>query len=156
MEVQKEIKKELLSSSTDAGQAGFLIIRDRRPGLGGYDNSLAEAEAKIYLACDGGATPMAVWKALRADGGAEISVADVEDFLDEMTSQADVQRGGVYLSLLAVPMNPQITRTNGEAAPAPVKPAFVELSSGSLKSVNLSPDRAQAIKLRQQEPNTFV
>lgn len=59
---------------------------------------------------------MAVWKALRADGGAEISLADVEDFLDEMTEVTLMYKeGGVYLSL-AVPMNPQITRTNGEAA----------------------------------------
>lgn len=84
---------------------GFLLIDDRRPGLGGYDYSLKETEAKIYLICDSGATAMAAWKALQADGAKDIEPEDVEDFLDEMTElRLMYEEDGLYLSL-AVPVN---------------------------------------------------
>lgn len=82
---------------------GFLVINDRRPGLGGYDYSLEETEAKIYLSCDSGATAMAAWKALQADGANEIELEDIEDFLEEMTEMRLMyEEDGLYLSL-AVP-----------------------------------------------------
>ncbi len=79
---------------------GFLIINDSRPGLGGYDHTLGEIEAKVYLACDAGATPKAVWKALQADGDLEITLEDVEVFLDEMVElKLMYEEDGLYLSL---------------------------------------------------------
>ncbi len=86
---------------------GFLLINDRRPSLGGYDYSLSEAEKTIYLGCDGGATPMMLWKELRAGGKTEISPDDVADFLDELTElKLMYEEDGVYLSL-AVLVNPE-------------------------------------------------
>jgi len=94
---------------------GFLLINDRRPGLGGYDYSLKETEAKIYLTCDSGVTAMAVWKALQADGTKDIELEDVEDFLDEMTElRLMYEEDGLYLSL-AVPVDsPAKSGVNGQ------------------------------------------
>jgi len=94
---------------------GFLVIRDRRPGRTRSDYSLAENETKVYLACDGGATPMAVWKSLQTGDETAIGLEDVEDFLDEMTAARLMYReDNVYLSL-AVPMNPRMTSANANA-----------------------------------------
>jgi len=88
---------------------GFLLIDDRRPGLGGYDYSLKETEARIYLACDSGATAMAAWQAVQADGAKDIELEDVADFLDEMTDlRLLYEEDGVYLSL-AVPRDSPAT-----------------------------------------------
>lgn len=85
---------------------GFLVINDRRAGLGGYDYSFQEREAKIYLACDVGATPMLVWKGLLADGNSDVTLEDVENFLHEMVDlRLMYEEGGCYLSL-AVAANP--------------------------------------------------
>jgi len=82
---------------------GFLVINDRRPGLGGYDYSLEETEAKIYLSCDSGVTAKAAWKALQAEGAKEIELEDIEDFLGELTEMRLMyEEDGLYLSL-AVP-----------------------------------------------------
>ncbi len=92
---------------------GFLLIEDRRPGLGGYNYSLRETEAKIYLTCDGGATAMAAWKALQADEAKDIVLEDVEDFLDEMTElRLMYEEDGVYLSLAV----PSIRRPRAESS----------------------------------------
>jgi ribosomal peptide maturation radical SAM protein 1 len=86
---------------------GFLSIRDRRPGLDKYDYSLADTEARIYLACDEGATALDVWNRLRAEGTTAVDAEEVEDFLDEMTAaRLMYKEDGLYLSL-AVPMNPR-------------------------------------------------
>lgn len=79
---------------------GFLLLRDRRPGLGGFDYSIGETEAQIYLGCDAGATPLAIWKTLQAAGADEVSLAEVEDFLNEMTEMKLMyEEDGQYLSL---------------------------------------------------------
>lgn len=117
---------------------GFLLIRDRRPGLDKYDYSLADTEARIYLACDEGATAMDVWKILRAEGNTAVSVEEVEDFLDEMTAaRLMYKEDELYLSL-AVPMNPRPTSVTSETQ-IKSQVRFVELtrqvveaSSGSL------------------------
>ncbi|MBA2524596.1 MAG: RiPP maturation radical SAM protein 1 [Pyrinomonadaceae bacterium] len=111
---------------------GFLLINDRRPGLGGCNYSLGETEAKIYLSCDGGATPMTVWKTLQADGETEISLEDVADFLQQMMElRLMYEEEGQYLSL-AVAANPQaksaVHETEGALA---ADPAFVQLSRAS-------------------------
>jgi hypothetical protein len=76
------------------------LIDDRRPGLGGYNYSLQETKAKIYLTCDSGVTAMAAWKALQADGAKDIELEDVKGFLDEMTElRLMYEEDGLYLSL---------------------------------------------------------
>jgi ribosomal peptide maturation radical SAM protein 1 len=111
---------------------GFLLIEDRRPGLGGCNYSLRKSEAKIYLGCDGGATANALWKALLADGEKEISLEDVEDFLQQMTELRLIyEEEEQYLSL-AVAVNPQtksaVAKTERENAAGP---AFIQLSRAS-------------------------
>lgn len=79
---------------------GFLVIRDRRPNLAAADYSFGELEARIYLACDDGATPTAAWAAVRAAGPADVSVEEVRDFLDELVETRLVyEEDGRYLSL---------------------------------------------------------
>jgi len=110
---------------------GFLLINDRRPGLGGCNYSLRETEAKIYLSCDGGATANAVWKALLAAGEKEITFEDVEDFLRQMTElRLMYEEEGQYLSL-AVPLNTQKKSGVGEGEGSQTGPAFVQLSRAS-------------------------
>jgi ribosomal peptide maturation radical SAM protein 1 len=79
---------------------GFLVIRDRRPNLDPADYSFGEDEARIYLACDDGATATAAWEAVRVHGSAELTVEDVQEFLDELVASRLVyQENGRYLSL---------------------------------------------------------
>ncbi len=104
---------------------GFLLIGDKRPGLGGYNYSLKETEAKIYLSCDSGMTAMAAWKALQADGTKDIELEDVEDFLDEMTElRLMYEEDGLYLSL-AVPVD------------SPAKTLVVEVKDASTHNTAL-------------------
>ena len=111
---------------------GFLLINDRRPSLGGYDYSLRESEARIYLDCDGGATPMTLWKSLQANGEKDISLEDVEDFLQQMVDlRLMYEEDGQYLSL-AVSGNPQtksaVTEQERESS---ISPVLVQLSKAS-------------------------
>jgi len=75
---------------------------------------LGDTEARIYLACDEGATAMDVWKLLRAEGNTTVSAEEVEDFLDEMTAaRLMYKEDELYLSL-AVPKNPRPTSVGSE------------------------------------------
>jgi len=112
---------------------GFLLIRDRRPGLDKYDYSLADIEARIYLACDEGATASYVWKLLRAEGHTAVSAEEVEDFLDEMTeARLMYKEDDLYLSL-AVPMNPRATSVSATVRIESEAP-FVELTRRILEA----------------------
>lgn len=112
---------------------GFLVINDRRPGFGGYDHTLGEIEAKVYLGCDGGATPAVVWRSLLAAGETEITLEDVKVFLDEMTeSKLMYEEDGIYLSL-AVDTNPQPKSVVVEFDDAVItSPALVKLARQGL------------------------
>jgi ribosomal peptide maturation radical SAM protein 1 len=115
---------------------GFLMIRD----LDKYDYSLAETEAKIYLACDEGETAMEVWKNLRADGETGVSPNEVEDFLDEMTkARLMYKEDNLYLSL-AVPMKPRLNK-DCSAAPVESKARFVELTRQVLEAAPATESR---------------
>jgi hypothetical protein len=84
---------------------GFLIIRDRRAGLGANDYLLGGDEAKIYLGCDAGATPAALWKNLNDESELRCAFADMQTFLDELLKARLVyEEDGRYLSL-AVPVS---------------------------------------------------
>lgn len=79
---------------------GFLVIRDRRPNLESADYTFDEVEARIYLACDDGATPAAALEAARAAGATDLSVDDVREFLDGLVESRLVYReDDRYLSL---------------------------------------------------------
>ena len=115
---------------------GFLLIDDRRPGLGGYNYSLRETEANIYLTCESGVTARAAWKAVEADAGKDINLQDVEDFLEEMTERRLMyEEGGLYLSL-AVPSDSTVReRSRQSEETASIQSELVELSkTGDLVS----------------------
>ena len=129
------------SSLTCRRGPGFILIDDRRPGLGGCNYSLGETEAKIYLTCDSGVTARAAWKAVKADGGKDISLQDVEDFLEEMTERRLIYKeGGLYLSL-AVPRDSTVReRSHQTEKTASIQSELVELTKTgdpvSYQSVN--------------------
>jgi len=84
---------------------GFLTVNDRRPNLEKADYSFGEPEALIYLACEDGATPRDAHVALCAAGMTDISLEDVEDFLDELLAlRLAFEEDGRYLTL-ALPVN---------------------------------------------------
>jgi ribosomal peptide maturation radical SAM protein 1 len=79
---------------------GFMLIRDRRFALPHNDYQLGEAESAIYLACDAGATPAAVARALRERGHGSVSVGQVKAFLESLRRARLVyEEDGKYLSL---------------------------------------------------------
>jgi ribosomal peptide maturation radical SAM protein 1 len=80
--------------------AGFLLIDDRRPNLKSATYSFGETEARIYLACDEGATPEQAWNAVRATDERGVGVEDVEEFLDELVElRLAYHEHGRYLAL---------------------------------------------------------
>jgi ribosomal peptide maturation radical SAM protein 1 len=76
-----------------------LVVTDRRPGLEGAEYRFGEAEARIYLACEDGATA-----ARAAQAAPERSAAEVEEFLDELVeSRLACLVDGRYLALALRP-----------------------------------------------------
>jgi ribosomal peptide maturation radical SAM protein 1 len=79
---------------------GFLVVHDRRPGLERADYSFEEREARLYLACEDGATPEEAWASLRTAGVTDLDVDDVADFLDELVElRLAYTENGRYLAL---------------------------------------------------------
>ncbi len=79
---------------------GFLVISDRRPDLERADYTFGETEAKLYLACDDGATPAQARQTLDEAERADLDVEDVEEFLDELVEMRVVYaEDGRYLAL---------------------------------------------------------
>jgi hypothetical protein len=79
---------------------GFLLVHDRRPGLETADYSFDEREARIYLACEDGATAAEALAGLGAAGSTDLDVDDVTDFLDELVElRLAFEEGGRYLGL---------------------------------------------------------
>ncbi len=84
---------------------GFLTITDRRPNLETADYSFGESEALIYLACEDGATAAQAFEAVRGAGTTDVSVEDVQEFLEDLVeSRLAFEEGGRYLAL-ALPVN---------------------------------------------------
>ena len=63
---------------------GFLIITDRRPGLEPAEYRLGEDEARIYLACEDGATAEAATRIAANGSASDLATSEVEAFLDEL------------------------------------------------------------------------
>jgi hypothetical protein len=79
---------------------GFLVVRDRRPRLAQADYTLEDLEAKIYLACEDGATAAGALAALGPAGSEVLSENDVREFLDELVGLRLVyEEDGRYLAL---------------------------------------------------------
>lgn len=78
---------------------GFITIVDLRRG-GGQRYTLGVVESKIYLACDTGAKPDAIAKALAKAGYGAWSADDVRDYLEELrVARLVYEDEGRYLSL---------------------------------------------------------
>lgn len=78
----------------------FLVVRDRRPTVEPADYTLSESEARIYLACEDGASVAQVCEALPAATRKEVSADDVRAFLDELVaSRLMYHEEGRYLAL---------------------------------------------------------
>jgi len=75
---------------------GFLVVHDRRPGLPRADYTFGEREARVYAACEDGATVSEVCAALGE--GAEAD--DVAQFLQHLvTLRLAYEERGRYLAL---------------------------------------------------------
>ena len=93
------------SSLTYRRGPGFLVINDRRANLEASDYHLEDREADIYLLCDAGANPLAIWKAMQKKGKISLSVEEIKGFLDALVAARLVyEEEGRYISL-AVPAN---------------------------------------------------
>jgi hypothetical protein len=63
-------------------------------------STFEDLEARIYLACEDGATPRQAWAALGEDGMGEIPEGEVRQFLDELVAMRLVyEEHGRYLGL---------------------------------------------------------
>ncbi len=82
---------------------GFARISDRRTNTDNGTVILDELQARIYITCDEGRTPQAVWQKLSDDERGEVSPLEIASFLDEMVSKRlAYEEDGRYLSL-AIP-----------------------------------------------------
>jgi ribosomal peptide maturation radical SAM protein 1 len=89
---------------------GFITIRDRRPNLEPADYTLEDREARIFMACEDGATPAEAHQAIQAAGVGDVTPDEVQGFLEELrASRLVYEDGGRYLSL-ALP-----TRSSGHS-----------------------------------------
>jgi len=79
---------------------GFLAVHDRRPNLEPADYSFSEREARLFLACEDGATAAEARAALGEADAADLDVDDVQEFLDELVgSRLMYEEDGRYLAL---------------------------------------------------------
>jgi hypothetical protein len=80
------------------------VVHDRRPNLEPADYSFSEREARLFLACEDGATPAEARAALGEAGAADLDVDDVHEFLDELVaSRLMYEEDGRYLALALPP-----------------------------------------------------
>jgi ribosomal peptide maturation radical SAM protein 1 len=84
----------------------FLVVTDQRPGMGpALRYVLDDVEARIYLACDAGASPASIVRAL-GPAAAGMTAGDVREFLDELVAARLVYREGDRYLGLAVAEDP--------------------------------------------------
>jgi ribosomal peptide maturation radical SAM protein 1 len=127
----RESHKKGASSLTYRRGPGFVVISDRRSNLEASDYHLEEREADIYLLCDAGATPMAIWKALQKKGSSSLAVEEVKAFLDALVEARLVyEEDGLYLSL-AVPTNVEAEEFEIEAQENEPLPMLVQIGPAS-------------------------
>ena len=79
---------------------GFLVVHDRRPNLEPADYSFSEREARLYLACEDGATAIEALATLGDAEASDLDVDDIKEFLDELvTGRLLYEEDGRYLAL---------------------------------------------------------
>ena len=114
---------------------GFVLINDRRFNLSASDYYLGDIEADIYLACDAGATPAAVWQRLQQQGHNAISIDEVKEFLAALLEARLVyEEEGRYLSL-AVALNAEAEEAAIEESEVAAALVQIGRASGVLATV---------------------
>jgi hypothetical protein len=97
---------------------------------------LEDREADIYLLCDAGATPMAIWKALQRKGSTSLTVEEVKAFLDALVEARLVyEEDGLYLSL-AVPTNVEAEEFEIETQENEPLPMLVQIGPASRPGIS--------------------
>ena len=71
-----------------------MLIQDRRSGLEAADYRLDGIEAKIYLACDAGATAAEICRKLKAEGNLSIDASEIGDYLQQLVRARLMYREG--------------------------------------------------------------
>jgi ribosomal peptide maturation radical SAM protein 1 len=90
------------SSLTYSCGPGFCVINDNRTTLQACSYRLGETEARIYLACDSGTRPNAIWESLTKEDRAAFTPRQLERFLRELLEARLVyEEDGRFLSLAA-------------------------------------------------------
>jgi ribosomal peptide maturation radical SAM protein 1 len=84
---------------------GFLLVQDRRPGLETADYRFDGVEAKIYLACDAGATAADILRQLAAEGDNSLDVVEIENYLQELVDARLMYHEGKSFLSLAIAVN---------------------------------------------------
>ena len=108
---------------------GFLTVIDRRPGLEPADWVFDDVEARLYLACEDGASAAEAAAAL-PDAQERPEVAEVRDFLDALVAKRLVYReAGRYLAL-ALPCEPGRGGPRGGAATAARSQRALQVAKG--------------------------
>jgi hypothetical protein len=91
----------------------FITVEDRRAGLEAADYRFDDIEARIYLACDAGATAEHLSTQFAVDGNEDLDAKEIENFLDDLVQARLMYReGNCYLSL-AIPLRMAPTASEG-------------------------------------------
>jgi ribosomal peptide maturation radical SAM protein 1 len=98
----RDLKVRAAGSLSYRRGPGFLLVQDRRPGFETADYRFDGAEAKIYVACDAGATAAEIHRQLVAEGDHTIGVAEIENYLQELVESRLMYREGKSFLSLAV------------------------------------------------------
>jgi ribosomal peptide maturation radical SAM protein 1 len=98
----RELKERAVGSLSYRRGPGFLIVQDRRPAFETADYRFDGVEAKIYLACDAGATAGEIRGQFVAEGDDTIDVVEIENYLQELVEAKLMYREGKSFLSLAV------------------------------------------------------
>jgi len=96
------LKERAVGSLSYRRGPGFLLVQDRRPGLKAADYRFDDIEAKIYLACDAGATVDEIYRKFVAEGNTGLDLQAIEDYLQELVNAKLMYREGKSFLSLAV------------------------------------------------------
>lgn len=121
----RELKGSAIGSLSYRRGPGFLLVQDRRPGLETADFRFDGIEAKIYLACDAGATAAQICKQFVAEGDDSIDAVEIENYLQELVEARLMYREGKNFLSLAV-------AASGTGIPPPAKTQGAKTSALSV------------------------
>lgn len=109
----REVREHAIGSLSYRRGPGFLLVQDRRPGLETADYRFDGIEAKIYLACEAGATAAQIHKQVVAEGEGSVDLSDIETYLHELVQARLMYREANSFLSLAIAVG-------GSKAAAPV------------------------------------